>query len=164
MVLARLEPETLTAEPECVDLDEIVLEVFENLKPMADAKVLEYYYKNNAKNTKINAQNDKIFTLAEIIIQNAILYNEEKGRIDITLSSDKNEVIFSVADNGVGIPAKERVRVFDRFYRVLGTQKTGSGLGLSIAKNITEQYGGTIAIEDGINGQGCAFIVCFPTA
>ena len=71
-------------------------------------------------------------------------------------------MVISVADRGPGIPEKDKVHIFDKFYRVLGTQRgTGSGLGLAVCKGLVEAHGGSIWVEDRENG-GAIFRFTLP--
>jgi len=69
-----------------------------------------------------------------------------------------------VEDNGPGIPAAERSRVFERFYRIPGTQGTGCGLGLAIVKEISDTHGAAIEFATSAEGQGTRVVVEFPAA
>jgi two-component system sensor histidine kinase TctE len=101
--------------------------------------------------------------LVENLVHNAISYTPDGGEITVSLIvSDCVELV--VEDTGPGIPLLERERVFDRFYRLLGSEAEGSGLGLSIVKEIVEAHGGKISITDGKNGVGCKFSVSFTAA
>lgn len=164
LLLARQEPEAFSSGREDVDLAAVVKKIYQDLQPLAENKKLEYTFKNDAHKTEVCGQTDNLCILTENLIQNAILYSHEGGSVKVSLQSNKTHVILSVADDGPGIPEQERKRVFDRFYRALGTKKTGSGLGLSIVKNIIDYYDGTIMVEDGLNGRGCRFTVKFPIA
>ena len=71
-------------------------------------------------------------------------------------------MVVRVSDNGPGIAPDERARVFDRFYRALGTKTSGTGLGLAIVKRIVDIHHGTVTIEDGLDGRGTSFVLSFP--
>ena len=89
-------------------------------------------------------------------IENAIRYTPESGQIDIRLFQQNDKAVFEVQDNGIGIAANELPRVFDPFYRVMGTGETGSGLGLSIVKKIAESLGGIVDLTSD-SEQGTVF-------
>jgi signal transduction histidine kinase len=100
------------------------------------------------------------------LLDNALRYTPEGGCIDVAVDDDAGRALLTVADTGPGIPAGERERVFDRFYRAanagdLGNQ-TGSGLGLSIVKRIADAHGATVALDAAGNGQGLVVSVRFP--
>jgi two-component system OmpR family sensor kinase len=87
-------------------------------------------------------------TLLKNLVENAIRYAPANSRIDLAAWRDEGEVLLQIDDAGPGIAQAERTRVFDPFYRVLGTQEAGSGLGLSIVKTILDRMGATITLDD----------------
>jgi len=93
------------------------------------------------------------------IVDNAIRYTPQGGRVDINLHRHTETVELEVIDTGNGIPSDDRDRVFDRFYRGVGNGTSGSGLGLAIVKRIAEQCGATIALSNGKDGHGLRFCV-----
>ncbi len=98
------------------------------------------------------------------LLQNAYKYSGQDKRISITAQVEGRWVALAVEDNGVGIPARERKRIFERFYRVdnLLTRKTeGSGLGLAISKRIIEAHGGRITVQSEV-GKGSRFTLKLP--
>ncbi len=89
--------------------------------------------------------------LAELLnnlIDNSLRYTPAKGQVTVSVSQIANQAVIAVEDTGQGIPASDRERVFDRFYRVLGTKVDGSGLGLAIVREIATQHGASIHILD----------------
>ena len=85
------------------------------------------------------------------VVSNAIKYTPDGGRIAISAGQTGNRVWMEVEDNGIGIPAEDRGRVFERFYRVdkaRSRQSGGTGLGLSIAKEIMDRHGGVLKLVD----------------
>ena len=97
------------------------------------------------------------------LITNAVNYTPQKGEIHIAVSKKDTKTILTIEDNGPGIPESERENVFKRFYRILGSDVIGSGLGLSIVKDIVSSHDAVIAIKDGQNGIGTKFEIIFPT-
>ena len=97
------------------------------------------------------------------LLDNALRYTPAGGRVTVRLrpGSDLDRVDLDVEDSGPGIPLAERERVFDRFYRVLGSQADGSGLGLAIVKEIAQKHGATVHILDNPDG-GTTIRVSFP--
>ncbi len=88
--------------------------------------------------------------LAELLnnlIDNALLYTPPQGWVTVRAGGDDLSVYLEVEDSGAGIPEKEQQRVFDRFFRVLGTTADGSGLGLSIVKEIADHHGAVIEFK-----------------
>ena len=102
------------------------------------------------------------------LIGNAIKYTPPGGRIRVQTSQQADGTVLDVIDSGVGIPAVQRERVFDRFYRVDGdrheTGVAGCGLGLSIVKQVADLHGATIELRDSVFGSGLWVRVVFPGA
>ena len=98
------------------------------------------------------------------LVDNAIRYNQEGGYVRVILAKEKNQVCFSVEDNGIGIPKEEQERIFERFYRVDKSHSKeigGTGLGLSIVKHGVSFLGGEVELES-TPGQGTEITVSFP--
>jgi signal transduction histidine kinase len=96
------------------------------------------------------------------LIENAIKFTPPGGRVRIRVRSEPGRLILDVLDTGPGIPAGERRRVFDRFYRLPGASQPGTGLGLAIVRRICDRYGLAIELCDGPDGVGLAVQVGFP--
>ena len=98
------------------------------------------------------------------LITNAVTHSPPGGRILLRAArAEEGWVQFSVSDEGPGIPAEYQSRIFDRFFRVPGQSKTGAGLGLSIAREITLAHGGRISV-DSSPGQGATFYIVLRAA
>jgi len=92
-----------------------------------------------------------VLMLAELLnnlIDNALLYTPSGGWVTVRVNSDAHSRYVEVADSGPGIPEKFRERIFDRFFRILGTNAEGSGLGLAIVKEIAEHHGASVSFVD----------------
>jgi signal transduction histidine kinase len=102
--------------------------------------------------------------LARNLIENAVQYTRPGGTIEVSVREEDGDAVLSVSDTGVGIPAREQARVFERFYRVdraRSRETGGTGLGLSIVKHIVENHGGTVEVRSEL-GQGSTFTVRLP--
>jgi two-component system, OmpR family, phosphate regulon sensor histidine kinase PhoR len=100
------------------------------------------------------------------LVDNAIQYTPEGGRIKVSASHGTREVVVCVADTGIGIPLADQERIFERFYRVDAARSReagGTGLGLSIAKHIVEAHGGRLWVESEV-GRGSKFFFSVPLA
>ena len=89
--------------------------------------------------------------LMTILFDNAVKYTEEEGQIQFVISATERNLYLTVSDDGIGIPAVDKKKIFDRFYRVdkaRTRQKGGFGLGLSLAKQIVDAFKGTITVKD----------------
>lgn len=100
---------------------------------------------------EIRADRERVLQVMMNVVSNAIKYTPDGGRIAISAGQSGDRVWMEVADNGIGIPAEDRARVFERFYRVdkaRSRQSGGTGLGLSIAKEIMDRHKGSLALVD----------------
>lgn len=99
----------------------------------------------------INTDKEKLIMILKNLIENGIIYNtSDVPCIDVTITEEKSKYLFSVKDNGIGIPQDKLKKVFERFYRVDKARTSnmgGTGLGLAIVKELVEQFGGEIVIE-----------------
>lgn len=102
------------------------------------------------------------------LVDNAIRYTQPGGRVDVGVLRDASGgadgAVLEVTDDGPGIPAAERERVLDRFYRVPGTGGSGSGIGLAIVQAVSVQHGASLHLDDGPGGRGLRVRVVFPAA
>jgi two-component system OmpR family sensor kinase len=96
------------------------------------------------------------------LVDNAIKYTPSGGTVDVSVEARAGEVVVTVEDSGPGIPAAERERVFDRFYRVPGSDAAGSGLGLAIIKSIAERHGARLTLGESARLKGLEARVTFP--
>jgi two-component system, OmpR family, sensor histidine kinase TctE len=98
------------------------------------------------------------------LLDNAIRYTHASGRVTARVNLSETSVLVSVEDNGPGIAAADRERVFERFYRVLGSNEPGSGLGLAIVKEIARLHQADITLNDVQGERGCLFSIRFQRA
>ena len=130
-----------------VSVGEIFRRVLEDLMPLALRKQLDIGVVSEEDVTLFGNETE-ISTLIKNIVDNAIRYTPEGGQIDLSVGVNNEKVNIIVHDSGAGIPPEEIDRVFDPFFRVAGNQEIGSGLGLSIVKNIIEKMNGHIYLEN----------------
>lgn len=107
---------------------------------------------------------DELRIMLGNLVDNAVRYTPAAGRVDICLSDCAGLPALQVVDNGPGIPADERQRVLDRFYRRAGTTESGSGLGLAIAASIAQRHGATLRLSDSPASTGLTVTVIFPAS
>lgn len=97
------------------------------------------------------------------LLDNAVKYSDPDTGIEVSVEQRGSEIVWQVRDRGCGVPAGERLRVFEKFYRVPGRPKRGSGLGLAIARAIVESHGGRIWVEGPSDGtEGAVFGFALP--
>lgn len=95
------------------------------------------------------------------LIDNAIRYTQEQGRVEVSVAKQRESIVLSVKDNGPGVPEEDRRRVLDRFYRAEGNRVPGSGLGLSIVERIADAHQAKISLGEGLDGKGFGVCVLF---
>ncbi|HZN24863.1 MAG TPA: sensor histidine kinase, partial [Burkholderiales bacterium] len=98
------------------------------------------------------------------LLDNAIRYTQPGGQVTVRVGYEGSRPRLSVEDNGPGIPETERNRVFERFYRVLGTGAEGCGLGLAIVREIAQSHGAEVKLTTALEGTGTTVHVIFPQA
>lgn len=164
--VTRIDQGRLVLKREKVDMAEAVDDIIDSLLPLAKAKKLSIIV--HKKNKLLNALSDqeKIRLVIENLISNSIKYTQARGKIEIGLSKGGGFLVFSIRDDGVGIPKQQQKQVFTKFFRsdnVVKYQTEGTGLGLYIAKSIVEQSGGKIWFQSKEN-VGTVFSFSLPLA
>lgn len=139
--------------------------VLEDLLPLAAAKRIDVGVVD-AGDARVLAGALDLRTLVKNLVDNAIRYTPEGGRVDLSVHAQGGHAVLRVIDTGPGIPPAERVRVFDPFYRVLGSGESGSGLGLSIVRTIAARQGGAVRLDaaDPLRQAGLCVTVTLPLA
>jgi len=146
LALARLEPET-KADGNGVALDALAREVVAEHSPFADTRNIDLGLAG-AEALRSRGNADELRMMLGNLVDNAVRYTPDGGRIDVRVSAEHGVAHLDVIDNGPGIPAAERERVFERFHRLAGADQPGSGLGLAIVKRIAERHGGYVILDD----------------
>lgn len=161
LTLAKADHATTNAKFETVDLNMIVSEITAELVVEAVKKNLELEFLCSEDPALVLGDPHNLTELAENLIENAVLYTEPGGHVLVTVVNS-GHVLLAVQDTGPGIPTEERERVFERFYRALGTDVPGSGLGLPIVKEIALAHRAEVLITTGPSGIGTTVAVTFP--
>lgn len=135
------------------------------LKLVADEKKIAFFSKMPASGLPdINMDGEKMGLALANIIDNAIKYTPEGGRIDFLISQEQGLIKIVVQDSGIGIPKSQKSRLFTKFFRAenaVGVQTSGTGLGLYMVKKIIERHNGKITVDSG-EGKGSTFIITLP--
>lgn len=112
----------------------------------------------------VHAEPTKLERLVRNLLENAAQYGEKPGVIGLSIVAAGGKVVLAVSNDGVAIPEVEKSRIFIPYYRVVGHSTFGSGLGLSIVREIVAQLSGTVRVEDKSPGRGARFVVTLPAA
>jgi two-component system sensor histidine kinase QseC len=164
LTLSRMDPEASVQNPQRIKLGKLSSEVAAILAPEAIAKNIELELVNPDSNATILGDSTYLGILIRNLVDNAIRYNREYGFVKIAIDETYNQVVLRIIDDGPGISEELRERIFERFYRVIGNKKTGSGLGLSIVAQIAELHHAQIDLVTPKNGKGIEFQVRFAKA
>jgi len=164
LTLARADAETITITRERVDLAALVNSVHEDLHLIAESRGIETQVTTNGP-IAILGDPGRLRQLLLILLDNAIKYTDPGGRVTLALRGSDHRALLEVADTGVGIPAADLPRIFDRFYRVDQARghDGGTGLGLAIARWIAQAHKGEIKVESAV-GEGTRFVIDLPVA
>jgi two-component system OmpR family sensor kinase len=167
LVLARQEGSVDGTTMEALSLSDLVKRTLGDMAGLAQARQIDLGL-HHADEAGIDGQPDALIILLRNLVDNAIKYTPAGGTVDLDLrrvpgaKSAPGRVVLSVEDSGPGIPADERERVFNRFYRVPGSEAGGSGLGLAIIKSIAERHGAVLTLDQSERLGGLQVKVDFP--
>lgn len=146
-----------------VSLQGVFRRVLEDLMPLAEAKRIDIGSEGE-QDAQVWAGELDMIALVKNLVDNAIRYTPVGGRVDLSVSTVEGRAALCIEDTGPGIAVSERERVFDPFYRTLGSEQIGSGLGLSIVKAISDRIGAEIRLgfSDEVKRSGLRVTVLFP--
>lgn len=163
--LAKIEQDQLSEELEWVTLDDVISEVLQQVQIKADKKPIYLTHINqHQESITFYSVRGKVYQILSNLITNAINYTNPEGEVIIATKVVNQAIEIRVIDNGIGIPAKDLPRIFERFYRVNKSRSTstgGTGLGLAIVRNLVEALGGRIDVQSQL-GEGTEFCVVLP--
>ena len=163
LTLARLEPEQFGGEREACDLRLLARQTIAELAPPALAKHVGIELEEGEP-VLVNGYPGLIGILMRNLIDNAVRYGARGNTVQVKMAPRARGAVLSVSDKGPGIPIHERPKVGQRFYRILGSGESGSGLGLSIVNRIAELHGAAMELREGPKGRGLEVRVAFPAA
>jgi heavy metal sensor kinase len=164
--LARADAGALGLELHPLDLGEHVRKIKEQAQILSAEKDLDFRLDTPVAPVWVKADAIALNRLLMILVDNAIKYTPNGGRCEIALCKDKSSAQITVTDSGIGITKEDLLHVFDRFYRADRARtrnRRGAGLGLAIARWITDMHGGEIAVQSE-PGMGSIFTVSLPIA
>jgi len=156
--LSQLEHD-LPLEYQNVDLVRLTRQVIGDLKDQSGSKKIEIKIETADQKAIVKADEELLRTVFSNLVDNAIKYTSEKGKIEVKLSdSSRNRLKVEVSDDGIGVDPKYQERIFQRFYRVdKGRSRAlgGTGLGLAIVKHILDRHGSTISVRSRAGSGSC---------
>jgi signal transduction histidine kinase len=159
--LAKLESGKAVLPSEVIEPRELVESAFEDLRALVESRGSRLVTKTEPGLPKVFVDAPQIAHVFSNFVSNAVKHTKAGEEIVLGAKKQDGKVRFSVIDQGSGIPPKYRAQLFDRFFRVPGSEVTGAGLGLAIAKEIVLAQGGIIGV-DSTPGQGSEFYFDLP--
>jgi two-component system sensor histidine kinase TctE len=165
LLLARAEPEgQRIGQMQKINIAYLVREVTAEWVPQALAHNIDLGFDDRTTLAEIDGDALLIGEMLRNLLDNAIRYTPSGGRVTVRVTVDDNIIVLDVEDNGPGIPEPERERVFERFYRILGSGVEGCGLGLAIVREIAQRHQAQSRLLSGTDGVGTIVRVEFPKA
>lgn len=162
-LLSQIQSGKMAMEFRSADLADIAACAVDELRPEAQRKHIDLALSATAI-PRLSADPARIAQLLGNLLSNAVKFTPDGGRVELRLGREGGQLVLAVADTGVGIPAADRERIFERFYRTAIARRQaiqGTGLGLTITKAIVEAHHGTITV-DSDEGRGSTFTVRLP--
>ena len=162
--LSRLQAQQYTMEVEPVPLPEIVDSVVSMVRGKAAEKEIQLSQSFDETVPPILGNGDRLVQLMLILLDNALKYTPDKGKIAVELTHSAQQVVLTIADTGAGIPVEDLPLIWERFYKVDKAhtrENHGTGLGLSIAKEIIDRHGAKVTVTSECNA-GTTFVIQFP--
>ena len=160
--LAQIQAGILTVEQKPQDVEALIRDSVEMLRPLAVTKDLKLEGMTSA-GLRVRCDPERVLQVFSNLVGNAIKFTPAGGSIFIEAQGSGSEARFSVRDTGQGISEAELPRIFDRFWQAQGKVRTGIGMGLSIAKGLVEAHGGCLWVESTL-GVGTTFLFTIPLA
>jgi signal transduction histidine kinase len=161
LTLSRLQADKGALNFESLELGAIIVESARLLSPLAENKGVRLQILPTAGQLRVRGDKAALVELFTNLLDNAIKYNIPAGNVQISVKKEKEFILCEIKDTGIGIQEGDQEKVFDRFYRVDQSRSKeieGSGLGLSICKEIVKLHGGRIEIKSG-KGEGTIALV-----
>lgn len=146
-LLSLAKAQSLSVPPKSpVSVQSIYRRVLEDLMPLAEAKRIDIGVEGS-EDAEVWVSELDMIAVVKNLVDNAIRYTPEGGTVDLSVTALGQRTLMRIRDNGPGIPFAERSRVFDPFYRMIGNEQLGSGLGLSIVQTIAHRIGAEIRFD-----------------
>ena len=149
-----------------VDIKNVIERSMAIIAPQAKSKSIMISLSIEKDLAQVMADENRLSQVLLNLLDNAVKYTPENGKIDIQVSHEERFIRVDVCDTGIGIPEKDLPRIFERFYRVdkaRSRELGGTGLGLSIVKHIVQTHGGDVSVESDL-GKGSTFSFTLPQA
>lgn len=146
-------------------VDHMLRQAVQDMQANADERGIQLSLRVPSKVPPVAGDRHRLHQVWINLLGNAIKYTPESGTVSVTVQSDDHSVRVLVTDTGIGIAPEHHQRIFEKFYRVPGSEKLveGTGLGLAITRDLVRMHGGSIRVESAL-GEGSTFVVELPRA
>jgi two-component system sensor histidine kinase TctE len=152
LTLSRAEHGSRRPRNDAIDLAETARRVLETLAEEALRRNIDLGLEASEKPVCVEGDGTMLREMLVNLVDNALRYTQDGGRVTVGVEQEDDTALLWVEDNGPGIPEAERAHVFERFYRIMGTEPEGSGLGLAIVREVVDGAGGSAALADAAGG------------
>jgi two-component system sensor histidine kinase SenX3 len=153
-------------ERELIAVDMLMADAAERMASTAEAAGIPIELTEPAGHILVACDRRQVTSALFNLLDNAVKYSEKGGKVVLTAEMEGGQAVLVVSDAGIGIPAEEQERIFERFYRVDRARSRaagGTGLGLAIVRHVAQAHGGDVSVESS-EGQGSAFRLRLPLA
>ena len=164
--VSKIEAGAMPVFPEHMDIQELIKDVLDSLKPMAEEKKIDMAVELFSSKKMVYADPEHVRRIMNNLIVNAIKFTPDKGRVTVRLEDSWKGIKIMVCDNGIGISEEDKKNIFNKFYRSCDAEmqeRRGCGLGLAITKGLVEAQKGKIWVESE-SGKGSSFHLTLPAA
>jgi len=154
------------AVKEAVGVSRVIFDAVDHARPLSESRSIEIALGETSDRMRVLGDCRQLVSALGNLVENAVKYSERGSRVEVSARSDGQWVEFEVRDYGLGIPARDLDRIFERFYRVdraRSRETGGTGLGLAIVRHVATNHGGEVSVSS-VEGEGSTFILRVPVA
>jgi two-component system sensor histidine kinase SenX3 len=154
------------AVKEAVSVALVIAEAVDRARPLSERRAIDVSFVEASDRMKVLGDRRQLVSALGNLVENAVKYSERGSKVEVSARSDGQWVEFKVRDYGLGIPARDIDRIFERFYRVdraRSRETGGTGLGLAIVRHVANNHGGEVSVTS-IEGEGSTFLLRVPAA
>jgi two-component system phosphate regulon sensor histidine kinase PhoR len=162
--LSRIESREMKLQLETLELGAAIKRIADKIRPRFQKRELVLVVSMPGHPVLVRADHDRVEQVLTNLLENSLMYTPSGGRVDVGVQEERDQVLVSVKDTGIGIPPDDLPRIFERFYRVDRARSRklgGTGLGLAIIKHIVEAHGGRVWVQSEL-GRGSTFYFTLP--
>ncbi|MBB6485409.1 sensor histidine kinase [Rhizobium lusitanum] len=152
LTLSRAEPGSRRPRNDTIDLADTARQVLQTLAEEALRRNIDLGLEADETPVRVEGDGTMLREMLVNLVDNALRYTQPDGRVTVGVGREGDTALLWVEDNGPGIPEAERGQVFERFYRIMGTEPEGSGLGLAIVREVVDGAGGSVTLADAVGG------------